>query len=198
MKTTLILFLFLSFRCLADSPVTSTDFYQAYLLMEDVATAAKTKSLTEDITATLLRTDVPIDAKAAICNALGWSLDGNENAKSFFKALKDKYNTKNISLDMLSADECLVLGYLSLLGDYFNPQNADPILQEAVKLNPNSYTCNMILALCKAQEVMDSNFCGVWKAFDQVNSNKNLTQDMNPAAIKIIYDYMVLYKEECH
>ena len=184
----------------ADSPVTSTPFSDLYIQSgnEDVIYASKVKSLDKQVIESLLNPAIPVDVKAAICNALGWSNDGNENAKTFFKALKEKYNTKSLSLDMLSADDCLVLGYLSLLGDYFNPQNADPILQQAVALNPKSYTCNMILALCKAQEVMDTNYCDVWKAFDAVKKNTTLNDDMPAAAIKIIFDYMVLYKETCN
>jgi hypothetical protein len=55
----------------------------------------------------------------------------------------------------------------------------------------------IILAIAKAQKVMDTNMCDVWKTANQVFENEKLEQDMRPEAKQVIYDYMVLYKDEC-
>jgi hypothetical protein len=44
---------------------------------------------------------------------------------------------------------------------------------------------------------MEKDFCKVWKYANKVFSNNDLEMDMREDAGKIIYDYMILYKEYC-
>ena len=190
---------FVALRVCADSPVTSTMFYNAYIQLENADVLyVEQRGLDDYAISRLLSNDVSIDVKAAMCNCLGWDIDGNKNAKTFYKALLKFHRVKSANISSLTGDEALVYGYLLLLGDYFNPANAEPYLQHAIALKPKSYTCAMILALCHAQEVMDYNYCSVWKCYQEVDTNKSLNRDLAIGAVEIIYDYMKLYEETCH
>ena len=61
-----------------------------------------------------------------------------------------------------------------------------------------SYTFNIIRGLIKAQVLFDHSWCSVWQATNDVRINKDLTIDMNAEAIRIIFEYMDLYKEDCN
>ncbi|HHT9109296.1 MAG TPA: hypothetical protein ACFYD9_11670 [Candidatus Wunengus sp. YC64] len=72
-----------------------------------------------------------------------------------------------------------------------------PILEEAHKVMKDSFTVSIILAIAKAQRAFDSDWCAIWKLTEEVLQNKELTQDLRPEAVKMIVDYMILYKEYC-
>ena len=56
----------------ADSPITSTDFYKAYLHIPEVEEAHTIGVLSEGIAEYLLNSDNSLDKKAAVINALSW------------------------------------------------------------------------------------------------------------------------------
>ena len=66
----------------SDSPITSTDFYRAYLDVELVENAHNSGELNM-ILAEALSNETPLDIKMAIINALSWDLDGKDNAVYF-------------------------------------------------------------------------------------------------------------------
>ncbi|MFH0895168.1 MAG: hypothetical protein V2A54_12100 [Bacteroidota bacterium] len=185
----------------ADSPITSTPISEAYKDIPMVNTAAASGILNDEIAAFLLNEDNPLDQKAAVINALSWSFDGKRNAILFKEHLCKKYKTtiKYLKIDIISGDEQLCLGYLTIMDDYFFPDDAITILEKAVDKNPMSFTCNIIFAMAKAQKVMNSisAWCKVWKLAEAVETNKDLKRDMREDAIKIIMDYMILYKGSC-
>jgi hypothetical protein len=45
--------------------------------------------------------------------------------------------------------------------------------------------------------MLNSDWCEVWKLVEKVLEDKTLKQDLRPEAVKIITDYMSLYKEYC-
>lgn len=182
----------------ADSPITSTDFHTVYT-NSIVKRAAELNVVDNDIAEYLSSTNNPIDVKAAVINALSWKFEGKKNTIIYAKFLAKKYNTpaSKLDTDMLTADEVFCIGYLSVMDDYFHPERAISILEEAHKRNKKSYTVAMILAITKAQKAMDSDWCKVWKLTEAVIINQSLDFDMLPEAKKIILDYMLLYKDEC-
>ena len=141
----------------------------------------------------------PIDVKAAVINALSWKFDGKNNAElyAYYLALLYHVSVTELDTEFLSADEVFCMGYLTAMDDYFHPEKALPILEEAHKMMGNSFTVSIILALAKAQRAFDSDWCEVWKLTEVVLQNKELNQDLRPEAIKMIVDYMILYKEYC-
>ena len=51
--------------------------------------------------------------------------------------------------------------------------------------------------LIEAQNNFKGDWCLVWKSTDKVRKNTRLKIDLADAAIKNIFEYMDLYKDEC-
>ena len=185
----------------ADSPITSTGFSNAYKDVSIIKKARKSGKLSNDMADFLSSPVRDIDQKMALINGLSWKFEGKQNAYLYMKYLAKKYQQPMplSNTTVLTADEMLSLGYLLVMDDYFNPQLAIPLLEQAVKKKPNSLTFGMILSLTQAQAVMDNmkEWCSVWLLTKSVLTNPNLKKDMREKALKEIVDYMKLYKDSC-
>ena len=183
----------------ADSPITATDFYEAYLDVKMVERAHLEGVMGLEIAEFLTSPENPIDVKAAVINALSWRFEGKKNAELYAYYLALLYHLSITELDMafLSADEIFCMGYLTAMDDYFHPEKAVSLLEEAHELMKDSFTVSIILAITKAQRAFDSDWCEIWKLTEEVLQNKELKQDLRPEAMKRIIDYMILYKEYC-
>ncbi len=180
----------------AGSPITSTPFSDVYDDIE-IVTKAKTEGIVGfEIARYLSSSKVPIDIKAAIINALSWDINGKKNAElfSYYLGLKYRKSLLNLSMEQLTADELFCLGYLSVMDDYYHPENAIPILKMAREEKPKSYTVAIILALTQAQNFMKKDLKKVWQVINAVIEDTNLKQDLRPEAKKIILDYMDSFK----
>ena len=183
----------------ADSPITATKFYEAYLDVKMVERAHLEGVMGLEIAEFLTSPEKPIDVKAAVINALSWRFDGKNNAElyAYYLALLYHVSVAELDTEFLSVDEIFCMGYLTAMDDYFHPEKALPILEEAHKVIKESFTVSIILALTRGQKAMDYDWCEVWRLTEEVLKNKELRQDLRPEAIKMIVDYMVLYKEYC-
>ena len=205
MKKTLVLFLLpvlvfvFSRKSYADSPITSTDFYEAYMDVKMVERAHLEGVIGLAIAEFLTSPENPIDVKASVINALSWRFEGKNNAELYAYYLALLYHVSITELDtaFLSADEIFCLGYLTVMDDYFHPEYAIQLLEEAHEKNKDSFTVSIILAIAKAQKAFDSDWCKIWKLTEEVLQDKELEQDLRPEAMKMIIDYMILYKEYC-
>ncbi len=184
----------------ADSPLTSTYFAENYPEYPIISQTSVNRTFNAEIAAFLLDKKMPIDAKAALINAIGWNYDGTSNADQFKVFLAEKYGTTTGGLQMsaLNADELMCLGYIMAMDNYFIVDDAINIIQMARDKKPSSFTINMILAMVRAQKAMDTSFCDVWKFTSEVLNDKSLKRDMKRVSIQNIVDYMVLYKSECY
>jgi len=196
--TSAFLFMFTAI-CHGDSPITSTPFSQAYLDVEMVEKAKEEGVMSLEIAEYLSSPSNPVDAKAAVINALSWDVEGKSNSELYLYYLALSYRTPidDLDIDALNGDELFSLGYLTVMDDYFNPDEAIPLLEKANAKRKDSFTVSIVLALAKAQKAMESDWCEVWKLTDGVLGNKRLKQDLRPRAKKIIVDYMTLYKNDC-
>jgi hypothetical protein len=197
-KTKLITFLSLFFISLsivkADSPLTSTPISDAYNDLDIVVRAQKKGKMTMEFAKFLHDANNSIDEKAALINAIGWSVDGKNNAELYAKYIYDKKLTE-LDLPDINGDDLFCLGYLQALDDYFNPAKSLPYFDEAEKKINTSLTVSLIHTLAKAQDIMDGgDWCKIWNMTYQTLNDKSLYRDLREAAIKIIRDYMVLYK----
>ncbi len=204
MRKTLIISIFLfhilfgAAELFADSPITSTDFYSAYAEYAIVNKAHESGVMDESIANYLLSDTVAIDVKAAIINALSWSIDGKQNALLFMPYIQKKYKTTgDPDMKKLSADDLFCLGYLTIMDNYFKTDKALELLALARKKKPKSYTINIMLALVEGQEAMTTDFCRVFKICEEVRKNYSLTQDMKMDALNIIFGYIADYKAYC-
>lgn len=197
--TVMTAIILMPFSAVSDSPVTSTHFHTAYANVEMVKKAKAAGIIDTEIAKYLSSPAYGIDYKAAVVNAIGWSIEGKSNAVLYRNQLEKIYarKDKKFNEDILTPDEIFCLGYLTLLDDYFHPEKAIPLLKKAKKLNPKSFTVAIILALAQAQESMNSDWCDVWKITDKVFTDPELVRDMRTEAIEIIFNYMALYRDEC-
>ena len=193
-----LLFISLS-ASFADSPITATDFYEAYRDVKMVQRAHLEGVMGVEIAEFLSSPENPIDVKAAVINAISWRFEGKNNAELYTYYLGLLYHMSITELDtgFLSADEIFCMGYLIAMDNYFQPENAIPLLEEAHKLMKDSFAVSIVLALAKAQIAFEQDWCEAWKITESVLRNTDLTQDLRPEAKKIIVDYMILYKEYC-
>lgn len=183
----------------ADSPVTSTDFYKAYMDVNMVQRAHLEGVMGVEIAEFLSSPENPVDVKAAVINALSWKFDGKRNAElyTYYLGLLYHLPVEELDTDFLSADEIFCLGYLTVMDDYFHPERGMVFLEKAHEMKKDSFTVSIVLALARAQMVFEMDWCEVWKLTEDVLLNKELKQDLRPEATKRIVDYMVLYKEYC-
>ncbi|HLE87359.1 MAG TPA: hypothetical protein VI727_06820 [Candidatus Brocadiaceae bacterium] len=183
----------------ADSPITATGFYEAYMDVKMVKRAHLEGVMGLEIAEFLTSPENPIDVKAAVINALSWRFDGKNNVELYACYLALLYHVSLIEIDtaFLSADKIFCMGYLMVMDDYFHPEKALPLLEEAHNMEKDSFAVSIILALAKAQRAFDSDWCEVWKLTEEVLKNKELKQDLRHEATKMIVDYMILYKEYC-
>ncbi|PLW92222.1 MAG: hypothetical protein C0592_11850 [Marinilabiliales bacterium] len=195
MKKILIPFvlIFAFFVAKADSPLTSTEFFRGYMDNEMVLAAQSANGeITEAIMEYLWKKN-PVDEKMAVINALGWTFEGQGNYEKY-RAYLDKHGMKK---KQRKAENLLALAYLKALDNYFECTDALAMAKQALSMNPESYTFNIIHGLIKAQVEFDVNWCNVYKATDDVRKNTALDQDMRGDAIDMIFDYMDSYKADC-
>lgn len=201
MKTKLILVLItgllFSQTLFADSPLTSTNFSEAYADSKIVELASTTEGiLTIELMDYLNQSMHPIELKMAVINEIGWSFNGHNNADLFIEYLQEKYGFKDKDefLQQASADLLISMAYLKAMDNYFNVEEAVVYAKEAKSKNKESYTINIICALIEAQNAFDTDWNEVYNKTNEVRNNRSLNRDMKEDAVKIIFDYMDLYK----
>lgn len=171
---------------LADSPLTSTDFWQVYTDVPQVVSAHELGELNESLCAYLL-SSATIDRKAAVINALGWNIDGKQNAVIFREALVKKYASPDLE-SKWSAEEAFCLGYLMAMDDYQHSEPALPYLRKAHQAKPRSYTVAIVEALVQAQNTTD--FEEGWRIVARLQQDKRLNKDLRGGARAAILEYM--------
>lgn len=223
-KILLGLFLINSIYAFADSPITSTPFYKAYNEISEINQAEKIGKLNYELASYLANEFNSIDKKLALVNALGWHIDGKNNRKLFELYLKNKYSLDSLDYSKVSNDEHLIIGYLAIMDNYFEPIEPLKIINEALERNPNSYSYNIIYGLVLSQLSLDfgirgvkeeekflitdkylKNFvdlespswCNIYMISANIEKNQSLTQDFRESAKKIIFNYTGRYKNYC-
>lgn len=181
----------------ADSPLTSTNFSEAYADSKIVELASTTEGiLTIELMDYLNQSMHPIELKMAVINEIGWSFNGHNNADLFIEYLQEKngFKDKDEFLQQASADLLISMAYLKAMDNYFNVAEAVVYAKEAKSKNKESYTINIICALIEAQNAFDTDWSEVYNKTNEVRNNRSLNRDMKEDAVKIIFDYMDLYK----
>ena len=203
MKNKLLLF-YLSFLSItnADSPITSTDFYEAYLHIPEIEEAHEIGVLSEGMAQFLLDSENSLDKKAAVINALSWDFDRKINAFLFKRYLNAKYQIKDdidSLVKVMNDEELFCLGYMTVMDNYFDPEKSLIYFESASSSIRESYTFQIINALIKTQSLIEDQdkWCRIWKTINTVETNKELKLDMNGEGRKIILDYITIYKKYC-
>ncbi|WP_258049850.1 hypothetical protein [Clostridium weizhouense] len=179
----------------ADSPVTSTDFYKAYIDIDMVKTAKEKGVIDEEIANYLYSSKNPIDVKAAVINALGWKFEGKNNAENYVKLMYSS-DIDKLDIDSLSGDEIFCISYMMALDDYFHVDKALLLMEKAYEKNNTNFTIALIQSILKGQASIENGNWGlIWVNTKNVLNDKTLVKDMKQEAIDSIVEYMKLYKE---
>ena len=183
----------------ADSPLTSTGFWEAYQKERIIKYARAKGKMNKKIAKFLMKPEVSMGLKAAVCNSLGWNFDGQKNALFFLNLLVEEYHFSMDKIDWnkLSADELACYGYLLAMDDYFHPGNGLQAMNLALEKNGKSLAIQMLVALVKSQIAFDEDWCAVYTVVQSVNENKSLDADLNETAREIIMEYIRLYQDSC-
>lgn len=177
---------------LADSPLTSTSFSDAYVKRcqqgsEDSNLCRGLNQRNMNGLVRYLSNDkVRLDNKLAIVNSFGIS-----DAKNSF-AFKN-------SVGKLSAEDRIVLAYMIAMENYLDNNSlrtALGIASGAASELRSSFSAQLVVTLIKAQLTMHSgNWKDVWHSYESLLKNYSVNKrDMLPEAVEIITDYMKLYK----
>ncbi|GAA0076793.1 hypothetical protein UT300005_11710 [Clostridium sp. CTA-5] len=179
----------------ADSPVTSTDFYKAYIDVDMVKTAKEKGVIDQEIANYLYSSKNPIDVKAAVINALGWKYEGKNNAENYVKLMYSS-DIDKLDIGSLSGDEIFCISYMMALDDYFHVDKALLLMEKAYEKNNTNFTIALIESILKGQaNIENSNWGMIWVNTENVLNDKTLVKDMKQEAIDSIVKYMKLYKE---
>lgn len=193
----------------ADSPLTSTEFYRAYLDIPEVKDAEHAK-LDDRIFAFLVNPANPIDQRVAVVNALGWNTEGTGNGKTFISLIAARLgkSPEKVRIGDLDPGELLLFGYIRALDDYFElaPVNkaggeleavdALTAVKRASQARPGDFVFQIIAALVKAQKHLSKET--EWgKIYTEVDAviEKNLDRNMRDDAVAFIMEYIGIYKE---
>ena len=195
----------------ADSPLTSTPIAEAYQDVELVRIASK-KGLTKNILEALSDPDVPDDIRAAIINALGWSVEGQQHARAYLDYIAQSRNQplSELTIDELTPQETFSLGYLLAMDDYFNLSflggetpleqlDAVTFLQAAVLKDPANFSVALVHSLAQAQLLLDQpqRWCDIYQLVAAVDGDFVGDRQMRLQAVEQVMDYISLYQDYC-
>lgn len=208
MKNTLLLLLFaFSINSVfADSPLTSTDFYKAYMDVPMVQDALNCKGkITNEMLEFIYSDTNPLEVKLAIINAVGWNKNGMMNSKMFFMYVmnKKKYQSEYGGDYMAfkwdaTRDELICFAYMKALDNYFDVVDAYLIAGEAARKYPDSFAVSMICNLIKAQGLTAyEEYCYSSKMFLSLKDNPKLKLDMKKEAMTYVFEYMEEIGKDC-
>ena len=196
----LLLLLLLPHWSVADSPLTSTPFHQAYDGVKMVEYAREHPTLDKKIAKFLMKGNAPLHHKAAVINAMGWNSNGKDNAELLldFLVKKRKIGNDEEDFEKLTAHDLFCMGYCMAMDDYFDVEDAASVLAIASNRMPDNFTARFIHALVMAQIAFNVDWCDVWKLVSEVEQNQTLDRGMKPTAINIVMEYISLYRDSCN
>ena len=187
----------------ADSPLTSSDFAEAY---EDQPMVQMAQNLSDDmdvgIPVSMLNyladKKAPIDVRLAVINAIGWNFNGRTSGQQLYEYLSKRYKAKNVAklTKKLDAGTLAVYAYALAMSDYFDVTEAQDLAHKAVKKDKaKSFSVAFITSLIDAQVYLDSDWSMVYKVVNDVLHDGSLHLDMRQEAIDSVMDYIGAYKK---
>jgi len=204
MKRLFIICIFFVSCCMlswADSPLTSTNFSDAYA-DEPMVVLAGEHGLGDRIPVELLSfladKKAPVDVRLAVVNRLTWFSETNDFTQfenyliKRFKA-KDRWKLQK----KLDASTLAVYAYAMAVSNRSDLQEASDLVHHAVeKDKEHSFSVAMACALIEAQMHFDNNWSMIYPTVAAVVNDGTLKRDMRQKAIDIIMEYIGLYEKE--
>jgi len=209
MKNTFLILLLLAttFNAFADSPLTSTMWWEHYK-NNAVIVEASTQGCTDKVMALICDDNTPLDLRLAAANALGWNVNGQENFERchnyYLNQIRAKYHVPlydsipDIYVEYSPETYC-VFGYLKAMDDYLEVSTALLFAFKAHQLKPTSRGIEMILSLITAQikMTMSDDWCGVYQVVADVAYDKSQEKDVSDKMVDEIMDYIKNYRNYC-
>lgn len=191
----------------ADSPLTSTDFYKAYLDVPIVRDAFENPGkLNNEQMAYLYNDDNPLDVRLALINAIGWEKDEQSTFIDYIAYClknypKERYNNSDDKIvttedlySTASPQQMAVFVYLRALCDYHNINYVYQMAEIAMRNPISSESFMLPMALVWAQLKLEHGEMEIiYPSFEYLFLNAKV-KDMRPEAVKIIMDYIGVYK----
>ena len=186
-------------RVRADSPLTSTDFHQAYADLPQVARAVASGTLDDELADYLLSPGTSYDEAAAVMNALGWDVDGKDNHLRLLRRLKatDPQAFERFRSGRGSTRVLFAVGYLWAMGDYFDTRRAELLLAQARRQAPEFFAISLLHALVVAQSKDVSDWCEVFKGPRETVARYPNGLEMRRKAVEIVLEYTDIYADRC-
>lgn len=192
----------------ADSPITATNFYEAYLDVPIVKNASQNKDvLTTEQMEYLFNENNPLDIKMALINAIGWEKIRLDTYEKFLNFVQDKLNQKdneNAAIPGLGREELyervgsdllVIMAYLKAMTDYNDMTLPMELIEKALQKDYRNCQSFMIpVALIKAEEAVWNNEAETYPVVEKYLLLAPI-HDVRRDAINIIMQYICLYKE---
>ena len=187
----------------ADSPLTSTDFWQIYNFSCEQITFPMYKAYDNygwgpEVMDNLCSDAFTIEQKLCLVNLVGWNINGQthyEDLTTYYLALNNLKDRRKAFREM-DGYMLAVFAYVKAMDDYFDVRVAGQLAAEAVKRVPTSRAVAMINGLIGAQLAMDHNWADVYRSCHNVEVDTTLDKDFCDAAIYAIMEYINLYKSD--
>ena len=201
MRKVLFVFAFFFFFILsfADSPLTSSKFYQHYIGNPLVYEASETHDLSWDMAEYILDANNPIAIKVAIINALSWGDKAEGNYSGLVSIAMDVKQPPSASklFNILDGKTLICFAYLKALSDYFDVKGAVKMAKMAQKKDKDSYCVNFIAALIQSQDNFNANkWAMVYTVLDKVNNTTWRYDYLSDESAESVMEYINLYRPE--
>ncbi|MBR1807912.1 MAG: hypothetical protein IJ776_00790 [Paludibacteraceae bacterium] len=187
---------------MADSPLTSTVFWKVLNSAGEADRHPVLRTFDEygwgdEVMAVLCSPSVPVEQRLCLVNYIGWDFDGQKHYADLvsYYVRKNGIESKQKVYDGMYGEQMIVFAYVKAMDNYFDVARAERIGREAVKRSPKSRAVNVIAALIKAQQLLDSDWAGVYKVCNNVVTDKSLNRDFSDEAVQAIMEYIGLYSE---
>ncbi len=192
----------------ADSALTSTEFYKAYLDMPIVKAAAdRPHHLSEAAKAYLFNEANPLDVKLALINAVGANPDGLATYGEYIEYCiqhfpKKKYGiapNKRVTIQDIyknaSCEQMATLVYLYAMNYYSDTESVYGLMENAMQTpltNKQSFMLPMGLVVAHTASAMND-LGNIYPAINYYVNSPEI-KDMRPKAIEIVMAYANRYK----
>ena len=157
----------------------------------------------------------PLDQKAAVINALGWNINGQNNADLYLQALhryKKMSSLQQLKLRDLNPEEKFVFGYLLAMDNYFQLSSAQlnydqsalgvtplEILSQAAFALPDNFTVHFVKSLVEAQLHFSNSWCAIYLSPTEVLQRfPPHKRNLHPKAVAEAMEYINLYQDNCY
>ena len=204
MKRLIALYILMMSWCMAswaDSPLNSTDFYEAYSDHPMVVMAGE-HGLGDVIPTELMKflsdKKAPVDVRLAVVKRLTWFSETND-FRQFENYLIKRYKAKDKwkLQKKLDASTLAVYAYAMAVSNRYDLEEACDLAHQAVeKDKEHSFSVSMACALIDAQVHFYDSWSKIYPTVAAVVNDGTLKRDMRQSAVDIIMEYIGLYEKE--